>query len=128
MDLISVGAVAPALNGGQNLKGVQKHNLKLMKLARSSNTIQHLVSPVTGGGVGVVRFHQLFLLARISGKKTVDDWALFVWNILAAQGQKIFKDGKTLETDEENLSELRQQAVDFDNNALPILRALGISK
>ncbi len=126
--LIGLGAVAPALSGTRNSKGVQRINRRLMKLARTSNTIQQLVSPITGGPIGVVRFHQLFLLARIDGKKTVDDWARFAWKILTAQGQKILKDGKTLETDDENLRELRQQAVDFETNILPVLRALAIAK
>lgn len=126
--LIGLGAVAPALIGTRNSKGVQRINQRLMKLARTSNTIQQLVSPITGGPVGVARFNQLFLLARIGGKKSVDDWAQFVWKVLAAQGQKILKDGKTLETADDNLKELRQQAVDFETNVLPVLRALGIAK
>ena len=45
---------------------------------------------------------------------------------LDAQGQRLIKDGKTLETPEENLHELNAQAVDLADK-LPILKALQLA-
>ena len=97
-----------------------------MLKARSSNDISALASPVTGGGVSVGRFHQLFVLAMQQGKKKPEDWAAFVAQILASQGQKIVKEGKPLETAEEHLAELTTQAHEFAVKQLPGLKALQI--
>jgi len=108
-------------------KHADKLNTHLMLKARSSNDITFLASPVTGGGVGVGRFHQLFVLAMQQGKKKPEDWGAFVAQILAEQGQKIVKEGKPLETEEEQLAELTTQANEFAVKQLPILKALQIA-
>ena len=107
-------------------KHTDKLNTHLMLKARSSNDITYLSSPVTGGGIAVGRFHQLFVLALQQGKKKPEDWATFVAQILASQGQKIVKEGKPLETEGEQLKELTTQATDFATKQLPILKALQI--
>jgi hypothetical protein len=108
-------------------KHTDKLNNHLMLKARSSNEISYLSSPVTGGGVIVGRFQQLFLLVLQQGKKKPEEWAIFVAQILAAQGEKIVKDGKPLETAEEQLAELVNQANEFYEKQLPILKALQIA-
>jgi SAM-dependent methyltransferase len=108
-------------------KHTDKLNTHLMLKARSSNGITFLASPVTGGGVMVGRFQQLFVLAMQQGKKKPEDWAAFVTTVLAAQGQKIVKEGKPLESAEEQLAELTTQANDFAAKQLPILKALEIA-
>jgi len=108
-------------------KRTDKLNLYLINKSRSSGEITFLASPVVGGGISVSRFQQLFLLAGSFGKKLPSDVAAFVWQILSAQNQKILKDGKTLETSEENLAELTAQAETFAHKQLPILKALQIA-
>ena len=108
-------------------KHTDKLNTHLMLKARSSNDITFLSSPVTGGGVTVGRFHQLFVLAMQQGKKKPEEWAAFVEKILASQGQKIVKEGKPLETTEQQLAELTSQATEFAGKQLPILKALQIA-
>ena len=107
-------------------KHTDKLNTHLMLKARSSNDISFLASPVTGCGVGVGRFHQLFALAIQQGKKKPEDWAVFVDQILTSQGQKIVKEGKPLETTAQQVAELTSQATEFANKQLPILKALQI--
>ena len=102
-------------------------NTHLQSLARSSNDIAYLASPVTGGGITVNRVEQLFLLARQQGQKTPEGWAQFVWQLLAAQGQSLIKDGQPLPTADENLAELTRQASEFAEKRLPILKALQIA-
>ena len=103
-----------------------KLNHSLMNKARFSADVSFLASPVTGGGIVVNRFQQLFLLAMRNGKKQPEDWAKDVWSVFVTQNQRLLKDGKTLETAEENLDELVNQANKFARNRLPILKALGI--
>jgi hypothetical protein len=107
-------------------KKTDKLNAFLMNKARSSADITYLASPVTGGGMAVGRFNQLFMLALVQGKKLPAEWAHFTWHLLAAQGQKILKEGKALETPEDNLAELTAQATTFAEKQLPIVKALQI--
>jgi hypothetical protein len=108
-------------------KRTDQINSYLKNRARGSGDVSFLASPLTGGGVTVGRFQQLFLLAIESGAKSAPDLGKFAWEILGGQGQRIIKDGKTLETAEENLAELSLQAKDFLEGGLPILKALQIA-
>lgn len=102
-------------------------NALLCNKARGSEDINYLASPVIGGGIVAPRLHQLFLLARGQGKLQPAEWASFAWSNLAAQGIRLLKGGKTLESERENLNELTAQADDFAQKYLPILQALGIA-
>jgi len=129
MILIGMGAVAAVQDEAvitKAKKSTDKLNHALMMKSRSTSDLSNLASPVLGGGVAVGRFAQLFMLAMKEGKKTPPEWAQFVWNVLSAQGQKLIKAGKTLETPEENLAELTEQANVFNQKQAPILRALQI--
>ena len=102
-------------------------NLFFFEKARSSGDMVYMASPVSaGGGVNVGRFYQMFLLALRQGPKTPDELAEFAWNILEAQGQRMAKDSKPLETREENLAELAIQAREFLDKRMPLLRKLRI--
>lgn len=128
--LIGMGVAAPC-QGEAAVRQVQKRcaalNQFLCECARLGGEVDTLASPVTGGGVSVNRFQRLFLLALAQGKKQAADWAQHVWQILQAQGQKLVKEGKTLESDEENLAELAAQATEFAAKRLPILKALNVA-
>lgn len=104
-----------------------KLNMHLMLKARSSHEISFLASPVTGGGVVAPRFQQLFLLAMRQGMETPEEWVNLVAQILSSQGQKIIKEGKILQTEDEQLAELSSQANQFAQKKLPILKALQIA-
>lgn len=127
--LVGMGVAAPCQTEAaarQVHKRCAALNQHLSTRAQFGNEIETLASPVTGGGVAVNRFQQLFLLARAAGKKQPTEWAQHVWQTIAAQGQRLVKEGKTLETPEENLAELALQASEFADKRLPILKALQI--
>jgi hypothetical protein len=108
-------------------KHTDKLNAHLCQKARGSNDVSYLASPVTGGGVVVNRFEQLFLLSMAQGIKQPTEWAQTAWQALAAKGEKLVKEGKTLDSAEENLAELKDKAQAFADKQLPILKALQIS-
>ena len=76
----------------------------------------------------VDRFEQLFLLARSGGAKRPSDWAELAWSTLSCQGLKLLKDGQTLESEAQNLAELKAKSELFNQQQLPILLALGATK
>lgn len=129
MVLASGGTIVP-INSDETAarakKRTSKLNTFLMQKARSSGQISYLASPLSGTGVSVTRFQQLFLLSMQSGKTNTKEWVDFAWETLKLQGQGLIKDGKTLQTDEENKGELLKLANELVESKLPILRALQI--
>jgi hypothetical protein len=99
-----------------------KLNHFLIERARDSTDISKIASPLTGGGFSLPRVDQLFMLAVGQGKKTPDDLAQFAWSILDSQGHKIVKDGRPLESAQENQAELRARATAFVERHLGLLR------
>lgn len=116
----------PANDDATRGRSTKAFNHAVIQRARDSGDLQFLASPVTGGGLAVSRFQQLFLLALSEGKKQPDEWADFAWQVLNAQGQRIVKEGKALDTPEENLAELRTQAATFAEKQLPVLKSLQV--
>lgn len=101
-------------------------NLKLMEITRTSPDIGHLASPITGGGISVNRLNQLFLLAKHQGNSTTDSWAEFAWSVLKDQGVRLIRNEKVLESEIENLLDLKYLAKEFIQTRLPILEKLKV--
>lgn len=127
--LVSKGAltvVQPAATSRQVLKACQLLNQQLKMNSRDAIDVNFLVSPVTGGGIQVDRFTQLFLLAQDKGYKQPEQWADFVWQHLKMLGQKVKTKDRVLETEEENLVELSRLAHEFAEKRLTLLKTLKI--
>lgn len=114
----------PAKDEGKRRERTKAFNNAVCERAKASADLAFLASPVTGGGIQVNRFQQLFLLARIEKQS---DPAMFMWNILNAQGQRLVKDGAAIESPEENIGELRARLSEFEEKRLPVLQQLGIA-
>jgi hypothetical protein len=101
-------------------------NAHLIERARISGDVSVLASPMTGGGVGVGRFGQMFLGARAKGARRPADWAKQAWTTLSRQNQAIIKNGEVLKTAEANLEELTAQAEAFAKGPLRLLQRLSV--
>lgn len=126
--LIGSGGLQPAQPDSlvtRARSSTDRFNAHVISKARGGDDIRYLASPVTGGGIPVPRFHQLFLLARAQGKESPEEWAAFVWERLSNEGRRIVKNGKTLATADENLADLADQARNFADR-LPVLKALQV--
>jgi len=127
--LIGAGHVEPAQSEQEaafSTDTTKLINEFIIEKARESDDMSFLASPVTGGGVLVGRIQQLFINAGQLGMRTPAEWVNHCWGLLSVQGQRISKDGKALETPEENIAELTTQAHAFRDKQLPALRALGV--
>jgi SAM-dependent methyltransferase len=127
--LAGIGTVQPAQTAAAVAAArpaTTKLNLHLMALARGNSSTPYLASPVTGGGVPVSRFHQMFLLARSKGASSPQEWVRGAWNDLAAQGQRLNKDGVALMSPEENIAELKRHVIEFAAR-LPMLEGLQVA-
>lgn len=107
-------------------KSCDRLNTHLIDRARDSTDVSFLASPVTGGGIAVSPIQQLFISAIKLGGKQPQELAAHVWSLLSSQGLKIVKEGKTLETAEENLTELKSQAHSFIEKQIPMLKAMQV--
>jgi SAM-dependent methyltransferase len=102
-------------------------NSWIVAQALEGGDIVHLASPVTGGGINVSRFEQLFLHAQAHQRLDPKEQARYVWDILASRGQRLVKEGKSLEGDTEHLLELEKQALAFKQGRQALLTRLGVS-
>lgn len=102
-------------------------NAMLTKRSHYSDQVATLASPVTGGGLTISRFDQLFLTAHNNGQKNSDQWADYAWSVIKGQGETLLRDGEALTTDEENLADLRGFAARFEEGVLPLIKALGMA-
>ncbi|MBC5763320.1 class I SAM-dependent methyltransferase [Ramlibacter albus] len=105
----------------------ERLNRHIMGMARAGGDITTLASPVTGTGVSVGRFEQLFLLARQEGAKTPQQMAQHALDAIHAQGQRLMREGKAVDDDAESLAHLVEQAKKFEADALPTLVALQVA-
>jgi len=133
MILIGANFLNPAQKPAQNRDQASdvkaqcdRINHAIMRKARTSADMSYLASPVTGGGIIVGRFHQLFMLAIRSGLNTCEEWADFVWKILDAQGQRLLEAGKPMESPEDNIRQLVHLANEFKTKNLRVYSALQI--
>lgn len=106
--------------------GTTRLNARLYGMARYSEDVNCLASPVTGGAVAVGRVDQLFLLARSRGHDTGAEWAAFAGEALEVQSHRILHDGRALEAEEQRQA-LLAQASTFEADRLPMLRAFGVA-
>ena len=128
--LSGIGHVSPTQTVAQ-VKAAQASsdalNAKLISISEYSTDINYLASPLIGGAVGVNRFQQLFLKSIKLGRKLTEEWAADAWQTLNVQGQRLMKEGKTLENPGDNIAELQSLAKEFSAKRLPILKALRVA-
>ncbi|MXZ32631.1 MAG: hypothetical protein F4Z20_04470 [Gammaproteobacteria bacterium] len=126
--LMGDNQIAPAVSNppAKIRKQCERLNRFIRNRSRDVDEINFQASPVTGGGIGASRIIQLFMLAVEGKAETDEELARFAWQRLSARKQRLVQDGKPLETDEENLAELKKRAAEFLNKVRPVFSALGI--
>ncbi|MCA2669332.1 MAG: methyltransferase regulatory domain-containing protein [Microcystis sp. M114S2] len=125
MILTGIGYIHPAVDEQtcqERKPSTNAFNNAVKTKAIHSEELSFLASPLIGTGVAVNRLEQLFLLAKSYNQDAVQ----FVWKNLASQGKKVVKDGKTLETEEENIAHLKTVYEEFSQGRLLTLQKLGI--
>jgi SAM-dependent methyltransferase len=119
---VSEGEVAPPVRARCDAM-----NAQLAHMARSDARMVYACSPMTGGGITMGRIPLMYWHALKNGTpRTPAALAQHVWALLHLQGQALYKDGKLLETEHDNIAELKRQAAEFLSHELPIFNALQI--
>lgn len=101
-------------------------NNHILQRALVSMDLQHMVSPVTAGGIAVPHMTQLFIRALSEGKSGPDALANYVWDFLDSIGERLVREGNRIESKDENLKEIGISASKFLKFERPVLEALQI--
>ena len=127
--LTGSGAVQAVQVGGAATEArerAQRLNRHVCEQSRTHASLGVVASPVTGGGVVISRAELLFLLSHMNGRVGPDAWTDDVWALLSAQGQRMTRDGRPVESDAENRAMLLEQSQYFATERVPMLVALGV--
>jgi hypothetical protein len=129
MILISEGYVAIAQDEelvNNSRERTVKFNQHILDGTEDSDDINFIVSPVTGSGIHVNRFERLFIKYIKLGISDPNEWSEKAWALLSFYNQRFLKDGKALESDEDNLAEMLRRANEFSIKRMQIMKALEI--
>ena len=115
-----------ASNGKVATESALRMNRTLAANVRYGDEYQALSSPILGNGLSSNFIERVVYL--VLGQNVRDpDLAQVVkqaWQVMAAQGRRMIKDGKLLETEAENLAELEVQIKPVLTHKLPLWRQL----
>ena len=103
-----------------------KLNQHILDETAGNDDIDFIVSPVTGSGIHVNRFERLFIKYIKLGITDLNEWSERAWALLSSANQRLLKDGKALESDEDNLAEILRRANEFSIKRMQIMKALEI--
>ena len=94
----------------QGRRADRRLNAFICDKARGGGEIELLASPVTGGGVAVNRFQQLFLLAMRAGQAMPAEWAAFAWQSCSPRrGRRSSRMARRSNPPSENIAELARR-------------------
>jgi SAM-dependent methyltransferase len=123
--LTGLGYIHPAVDDKtctQRQKSTNGFNRVVQEKAFISEEMNYLASPLIGTGVAVSPLEQMLLVAKSKNEDPVK----FIWEKFSSQGKRFVKEGKVLETPEENIAHLESAALEFYTNRFPTLQKLGI--
>ncbi|WP_299015149.1 class I SAM-dependent methyltransferase [uncultured Caulobacter sp.] len=127
--LQGLGVVQPAAEPEvckQSAAASRALNKTLAARALSETAASHLTSPITGAAINATRVQQLFWLAHKAGEEGSEALAKSAWLALRSINQVLVKDGIALQTEDENLDQLRDQARAWTENLLPVWTKLAV--
>jgi hypothetical protein len=122
--LVGRGDLQPALpaeNEAERTAAVRAFNAAVTALAKDSDDLGYLASPVTGGGVRVDRLTQLYLQAKRDGGDPVATLAT-----IAERGGGIVDRNDNKLAPEEARAALAERVARLERRTSPLLERLGI--
>ncbi len=126
MVLVGAGHLGPAAPSSEPTRDrCRALNRLLTERALDQADATPLASPVLGAAVHVPHMQQLFMQCLRSGLDTPSEMALGLQRTLAARGQGLTRDGRTM-AQADAVPLLERLAQEFMTNDAPVLAALGI--
>lgn len=101
-------------------------NQRFMQLNQDNIQLPYLISPLTRSAINVDHVTHLLVAATQQHGDDTDKCAEFAWNILEKNNRLLIVDGKTLNTTEENLAEMKKRAQRFAEHTRGIYKTLQV--
>jgi SAM-dependent methyltransferase len=113
--------------GGEVGASARRFNRAVVARARRGEVLPYVAAPATGSGVSA-SFADLVGLGAVLDNSDVTpaEAASYAWTAMEQTGQRMMKDGKTLQSRDENVQELEGQVRKFFAEKLPVWRQLGV--
>lgn len=123
--LAGAGQLHPG--AGTELTSARKFNLAVAQEVFDGSGYNFLAAPAIGSGIVATVVEMLALKALGHGKPVpTADLAGKVWELLAASGRRLLKDGKQIDSKDDTLTELNTQLSVFVNEKIPQWKSLGV--
>ena len=114
----------PAAGEADRRARARAYNGAVAERAIDTDDPVYLASGTTGGGLSIDRVNCLVWLAR---HRKAADIQGFVWDALERSGQRLTKDGTSLDTREAATGVIAAAVASFDETLAPVFANLGIS-
>lgn len=101
-------------------------NQKLTQLNLNNVQIPYLISPLTRSVINIDYVTHLLLAARETHGDDTDACVTFAWDVLQHHNRLLMVGDKVLESEKENIDELKKRSTDLAKHSLKIYRALGL--
>ena len=127
--LVHSGQVHPLPNDPHGNSGdiARAFNRVVAGRIRIGQQLSFLAAPAAGTGLGVSYVELIAVLALLENPTvTPQQAAQLGWSIMAQTGQRLMKEGKTLQGQAETMPELEKQLAAIWNEKLPVWRMLGV--
>ena len=124
--LTSSGQVHPAQPGTDPAPS-RRLNMAVARRVLRQEPYRYLAAPAVANGInaGDVEITALAALTQ-EAITSADALAQAIWSRFKPVGRRLVKDGQALQTDAQNLEELRQRADDVLTKRVPVWRELGV--
>jgi SAM-dependent methyltransferase len=127
--LVHGGAAHPVLRDlqGPGIEGARAFNRMVAGRIRDNENLGFLAAPALGTGIPATYTDLVGVLALAERPDSGPaEAAALGWSIMEQTGQRLVKDGKTLQSREEAMPELEAQLGSFFEQKLPIWRRFGV--
>ena len=112
---------------GKNGEAARAFNRAITARLRVGETYNYLASAAAGTGIAATYTEQMAYLALAENPRMdPKGFPAFAWPIMQQTGQRLVKEGRTLDSEAENVAELEVQARTIWTVKLPIWRALHV--
>jgi SAM-dependent methyltransferase len=101
-------------------------NRRLFEFVNAGHRLHYVASPITHSAHALDRISALLLQGYEDGAREVGGLAERAWKALQRMGHRMMKDGKPIESPEENLAQLRAAANEFLDRTVPNLKRIGV--
>jgi len=122
------GKIHPAIKAPQD-GAAQRLNGAVARRSLLDEPYRYLVAPTIANGINASKVEIIALeLLRRQDLQTSEELAQGIWKQFSPIGRRLVKEGKVLQSESENLQQLRELSSTISTNRIPVWKELGLLK